>query len=198
MTPSRVITLALLLSSFLFLVYGLISSLTENMLKTILGDEFLRIETPQEKLECRDIRLTMVNSYVINVSVKIVNMGKIGYSTKDFEHFDLFLIFVYDNAAESGNLMREFFRVPYKSGCNIKIAPCWHVTKISSIAKPNGSEVQEMINPSDYASAQWIWDSNEIAYVDIYIPANVSPAGVFVTLVTPSGQVAKPMNFINM
>jgi len=40
--------------------------------------------------------------------------------------------------------------------------------------------------------------SYEIAYIDIYVPINADPAGIFVTLVTLSGQAAKPINFINI
>jgi len=168
------------------------------MLKTILEDETFRIEIPQEKLECKDLRLTRVSSYVAHISIKVVNIGGVSYSTKDLEYFDLFLILVYGRGTESDNLMREFFRVPYKSGCNIGITPCWHITKILSITKPNDLEVHEIINLSDYTSAQWFWDPYEIAYIDIYVPINADPAGVFVTLITSSGHIAKPMNFINI
>jgi len=198
MAASRAIVLALLLPSFLLLVDGSISLLTEDMLKTILEDEAFQIEIPQEKLECKELRLTTVNSYVAHISVKIVNVGRVSYSTEDLEYFDLFLILVYSSGTESDNLMREFFRVPYKGDCNIGLTPCWRVTKILSIAKPNDFEVHEMINPSDCTLAQWFWDPYEIAYIDIYVPINADPAGIFVTLVTLSGQAAKPINFINI
>jgi len=168
------------------------------VLKTILEVEALRIGIPQEKLECKDLSLTTVNSHVTHIGIRVLNMGNISYSSEDLEHFDLFLVLVYSNSAEPNNLMREFFRVPYKGDCSAGMASCWHVTKISSIAKPSGSEVREVVNPSDYASAQWVWDSNEIAYIDIYIPVNADFTGVFVILVTSGGQIAKPANLFSI
>jgi hypothetical protein len=188
MAASRVITLALLFSSLLFLVCGSASLLSESMLKTTI-ENGLRIEAPQERIEFRGLTSTAVDPYLTYISVEAVNVGEASYSTGDLRCFDLFLALLYLTGPD--NFVRRSFRVPYRDDCSAGAAPCWRVSRILSVAGPNGSEVREVVNPS-------FWDSNEAAYIDLYVPADAGFRGVFVTLVTSSGQAAKPINLFSV
>ena len=225
MAVSRVIAFGILFSSLLLSTVSLLFEfieLAEN--STPSHDLVKKIENQFEKLEGKSVaieewrkftNLTAGNLeyhyfYVKRLSASFSNVGELSYEIKDLRKFDLFIIFSSNVGTDSNPVLkREFLRVPYREDCENMVAPCWKVRKLSALRTPDNVNVEEVINPFDISSFEGIWDSNEVADLEIQFPEAVKftlvqifngtslvggDGWIYIVLVTPSGFASRPIN----